>query len=125
RGNDGVITGGATLSSAGVRGGALALNGGSDGMFVQSVSGPIFPRTGTFSIHFRHDMTDTGGHDVIDQFSGGRSKVFLRHANSDPANIFQAAGQYPDASASYAFVSNFTAPRNVWTHVVVTWSEAG
>jgi hypothetical protein len=123
-GHEGTLQGGAAFTPSGLRGGAVAFAGGADSVTMTSLNGAAFPRTGTLSVHFRYDFTDTLNRAVFDTFNDTRDHLFLRRANNAPVDQFQVAGQYADGGGGYAFVHSFTVAANTWTHVVVTWSEA-
>jgi hypothetical protein len=123
-GHDGQLQGAAAFGGLGLRGGALVLAGGFDTVVMPSLDGAAFPRSGTFSIHFRYSFTDSTNRGVFDTFTTSRNHLFLRRANNAPIDQFQVAGQYSMDGGGYAFVDTFTVTIDTWTHVVFTWSEA-
>lgn len=120
-GFDGELQGDAAFTASGLRGGALSLGGGMDAMRVPALDNAKFPRSGTFSIHFRHEFADMANRGAFDSWDSTRNHVFVRRPDDYPADQFQVAGQY--AGGAYAFVHPFTVTLSTWTHVVFTWDE--
>ena len=125
-GNDGTLLGGAITSGiGGVRGGALALDGSSGRMVVESLAGAGFPRTGTFAIWFIcRSVPQPVAISLLDAYDEGRSHVFLRHRNGAPSTEFQFALQRGGTGGNgYSYVELFPVATARWTHVVATWDE--
>lgn len=107
--------------TAKVQGSALVLGSVLDAMFVETLEGPAFPRTGTLSIHFTYDFDGGQNRGLVSNFAG-TNHLFLRRSETAPATQFEVG--YQRANTAYALDISFTIPRNVSSHVVFTWSEA-
>jgi hypothetical protein len=123
-GRDAILFGGAAFADKGVRGRALTL-GTTAYASVNSLAAAGFPRSGTLSLWFRHQLPADGENRAIfDDYDNARSHVFVRHALAADVNAFQVALQPMDNIGDYSFICPFTVLPNVWTHVVVSWNEA-
>jgi large repetitive protein len=122
-GHDAILTSSASFTPDGQNGGALELHG-LDFASVASLTGAVFPQTGTFSLWFRFsfDPADVTGRGIFDDYDTTRGHVFIRRApNADPGQ-FQAVLQA--AGGQYAFAAGIDAEQGVWRHVVVTWDAS-
>ncbi len=124
-GHEAILMGDTVISKATAHaGGAAVVSGAGARINVPTLAGAAFPRTGTLSIWFRWEQMETSDHvGVFDLYATERSHVFLRHANEDPAGVFQFALQ-ASGPVDYPFSAGFGVPSKTWAHVVLTWDEA-
>lgn len=120
-GRPALLKGAAQIVAGGVRGGALALAGGSDVAVVSALDGAAFPTTGTLSLWVRYTFNPGDGQSraIFDDWNGTRSHLFLRRPDgATNAKMMQVALQ---DSTTYVAVGGFALEPSTWAHVVVTW----